>query len=296
MNRGRLPALIGLLGAEAQIIAHGPIDLACTNDPALAGDLCRDFVGKLPVWLDLETWPEFSPRRILTNRRISQGLANADLVTVPTRGLWEEVRQRNPRVYILTDPVIIQSDEKQDVLELLDPAIGFFDSTESNLDPQIIIEIALANRPWQIYIAGSVALNPALQEADRRVPNLHLLPEEGTGILSRFKVAVFPYSISRTKTYWLPQAVLQAWAVNTPTVCSPLPELNNHPDLTLFATMATGFTARIQEILAHPDQTAMQTAKAAAFIADEHSPQVCRKVLGEVLGPYLAADDATKSL
>ena len=133
--------------------------LAVTDDPAHAAELRRDFVGKLPVWLDLDAAPR-SGETARAQRNAQRGIAGADLVTVATRGLWEKVRQSNHRVHLVPEPIVATSSSSGDTSLLVSPAIGFCGPASPFWDAELAINLATLNRSLAVHLGEEALLDP----------------------------------------------------------------------------------------------------------------------------------------
>lgn len=275
----RLQSLIALPGFPGEQAAHGPINLACTDNPAVAAELKRDLAGKVPVWLDLDAAPPFAYSR----HRLRAGIAAADLVTVGTRGLWEEVREHNYRVALVPDPVALPEPTTAERPPLVGPAVGLFDRENHVVDHQILIDLARQNRDLEMHLDGEIVKHPLLKSAERQLPNLHFAHDAGESLWRGLLAAVLPYRNDRQTLYWIPRPLLECWAVGLPAVVTPLPEVGRLEPLALFAATATGFAARIKQLLAEPEAAADLGKRAADFIAREHSLQAVARRLQSAL-------------
>ena len=266
----RLAALVALPDVGCETTTHGSIDLAATDDPLMAAELASGFVGKLPVWLDLDGDPATLAR---LNRAARRAIARADVVTVATRGLWEMVRETTLHVFLVPEPVPTPPAPPPGTTPLLRPAIGWYGIDDSHLRLDLLIEIALAARDHQIYFGGPAAAAVDKAAATDDLPNFHLLPEADATLWRRLSIAVFPFPVGKETETWLPTGLLAALASGTPVVSTPLLEPARLDAPIAFAVDGGGFAARVAEILADPEQTALRAKQGREFIAREHAPQ-----------------------
>jgi len=274
----RLRRLLALADFPGEAVAFGAIDLACTDDPATAAELRRDFVGKLPVWLDLDAAPRAGLRPAPT-----KGIARADLVTVSTRGLLDDVRRINPRVELLPDPVEPPATATEDDPPLIGPAVGYVGPTDESWDADVPVAIAEQERRLQVHLGASAAKIDALAAAERRLPNLHFLPDDRAVWRRRFLVGIFPYRIDDQTRCWLPAPLLETWAAGIPAVCAPLPEVARLGPFALTAASPAEWAHHVQRLVAEPETAAQIAREATAFIAREHSPATVLARLRECL-------------
>lgn len=267
----RLQRLAALAGLEVDRHFQTAIDYAATDQPALVAKLVRTFRGKLPVWLDLNG--RQSP--LLWHRRpYRRAVAQAGLVTVATRGAWEELREVNDRVHLIPDPVTCEPEPGTPPAALLSPAIGYAGGASEWFLPQILVDLADQRRDWQVFIAGETAHLPLFQAAAKNRPNFHLAPNAGPEFWRRLQVAVLPFTVDRFNENWLPDEYLQAWVHNVPVVGTPLLEVARLDAPVLFATDPTGFIRQTQLLLDDPQQAGQRAAGARNFVAREHDSDI----------------------
>jgi glycosyltransferase involved in cell wall biosynthesis len=271
----RLRRLLALPGFPGEAVAFGAIDLACTDDPATAAELHRDFVGKLPVWLDLGALPAKSSAW--------KGVAKADLVTAPTRGIVDEVRRHNARVALLPDPIEPPPHPTDDDPPLVAPAVGYVGPVDDSWDAAIPIALAEHERQLEIYLGAGARSSAAIVAAERRLPNLHLLPDDRAIWWRRFLAGVFPYRVDRATKFFLPAALLEAWAAGIPAVCAPLPEVVRLGPFAVTAATPEEWVAQVRRLVAEPETAAQIAREAAAFVTREHSAPAVLAALREFL-------------
>jgi glycosyltransferase involved in cell wall biosynthesis len=287
----RLRRLLALPGFPGEPVAFGAIDLACTDDPATAAELHRDFVGKLPVWLDLDAAPRAGLRAGFKPAP-TRGIARADLVTVPTRGLLDEVRRIAPRVELLPDPVEPPPPATEDDPPLIGPAVGYVGPTDEFWDADVPVIIAEQDRRLQVHLGASAAKIEPLAAAERRLPNLHFLPDDRAVWRRRFLVGIFPYRVDDRTRRWLPAPLLETWAAGIPAVCAPLPEVAHLGSFAPTAASPAEWAHQAQRLAAEPETAAQIAREAAAFVAREHSPAAVLARLRECL--YALSDQLLK--
>ncbi len=263
----RLRRLLALPGFPGEAIAFGPIDLACTDDPTTAAELHRDFTGRLPVWLDLDLPPDTAPR----GHKLD-GIKLASLVTVPTRGRWDQIRHLTPRVALVPDVVEPPPPGREDDPPLVGPAIGYVGPIDERWDAAVPIALAEVERRFQIHLTAAAAARESVVLAERRLPNLHFLPDDRASWWRRMVAGVFPYQVGPQTAHWLPASLLKAWAAGVPTVCAPLPEVARLAPSALTATTPAEWARHVQLLVAEPEQASRLAQDAAAFVAREHAP------------------------
>jgi len=278
----RLKSLLALPGADLSATASGPIDLAATDDAATAADLVRDFAGKLPVWLDLDGAPTQQNAKH-NRRREKAGIQAANLVTVATRGLWEEIREMTYRVVLLPDPVAPPSPVSGKATPLIGPAVGYVGAADEPWQAEMVTDLARIARKLAVHIGGAAARHPAIIKAERALPNLHLHPDAGNELWRRLRAAVFPYVVDTPTHNWLPAPLLAAWSEGVPTVTTPLGEVMRLPTPVLTATTAAGMAGQIDALLATPDEAAEDGRALQAFVETEHQPAQLAARLRETL-------------
>ncbi|HPQ68765.1 MAG TPA: hypothetical protein PKW95_06525 [bacterium] len=277
----RLRALLALPDFAGEIIAHGPLDLVATDDPLMALDLRRDFIGKLPVWLDLDaSRPE---KEILpTSRRGRQALRQAELLTVSTRGLLAEARRCNANALWLPDPLAPPAAKAVDELPLVPPAVGFVGPREPALRWEVFAELAQRERRLQLYVGGDAADEPFLREAERRLPNLHLRPGDDETLWTRLHAALLPYRLDALPVHALPPALIRACQAGKPVLCAPLLEAGRLDATLSFADDAAGYARHLQSDLLNktPTRAAGEILRAAVA---HHHPESVAAILNEAL-------------
>ena len=266
----RLKNLVSLPELGFDEVVQGAIDLAATDDPLVAKELVSGFVGKLPIWLDLDSDPA-GPARL--GRRAKKAIAAADVVTVATRGLWEIVREHRHRVFLVPDPIPPTPSPKPATMPLLRPALGYCGANSVHLQGDLLVEIAATKRDYQVYIGGPAADRPEFVAADATLPNFHRLPEADPSLWRRLSVAVFPFEVDKATETWLPHELLTALRAGAPIICTPLLEVGRTDLPVSFATSADGFIARAAELMADAEQCGARIKRGQAFIAEEHDPK-----------------------
>lgn len=264
---------------EVDHLFQTTVDYAATDEPLIVEELTRTFRGKLPIWLDLDGG--HSPL-LWRRRRYRRILAGATVVTVATRGCWEEVRESTHRVHLVPDP-LAGDPPAEPPDSLLPPALGFAGETGKWFLPHIPVELAEQRRDWQVYLAGEAARLPVFQAAERNLPNLHLAPEANSDFWRRLQVAVLPFAVDHSNENWLPGACLQAWVHSVPAVATPLAEVARLDAPTLFATDTTAFIRQTQLLLDEPQNAARQATAARGFVLREHDPATVAERLRRAL-------------
>jgi len=274
-------ALLALPDFAGEIVAHGPLDLVATDDPYMALDLRRDFIDKLPVWLDLDAArPE---KEILpASRRGRQALQRAALLTVSTRELLAEARRYNADARWLPDPLAPLAARTVDELPLVPPAVGFVGPRNPALRWEIFAQLAQGERRLQLYVGGEAANEPFLREAERRLPNLHLRPDDDETMWTRLHAALLPYQLDALPVYALPPALIRACQAGKPVVCAPLLEAGRLDAALSFADDAAGFARHLpsDRLIAFPTRAAGETLRAAVA---HHRPEAVAATLNEAL-------------
>ncbi|MDP8222124.1 MAG: glycosyltransferase [Candidatus Lernaella stagnicola] len=263
--------LTRLPGFEFHKTPQGAIDLAVTDDPAMVGELAAGFVGKLPLWLDLDGHPNTVLRM---KSRHWRELSRATMITVATRGMWEAVREFHHDVYLVPDPVEETPPARVAELPLLRPAIGFAGEYNPWCNIDFLPEMAALRRDQQIYVAGEAGRQRRSREAAARLPNFHILAEAEAALWRRFSVAVFPYAVDKPTEYWLPYELPAALSAGALVVATPLTELARGDLPISLASRPAGFAARVAELLADAAAAAALRRRGREAAAAEHAPSV----------------------
>lgn len=205
--------------------------------------------------MDLHSAFATAPRQLAEQE--SELIRSADLVSVSSAFLFEEIRHQSANVVLLRngcDYDLFSSAAKRGSphqREKSRPLIGYYGAVAEWFDVELVASLARKRPDWDFVIVGSTAA--AEVSALRRLRNVSLAGErpygEIPGWLERFDVAIIPFRITPLTRATNPVKAYEMLAGGKPVVSTPLPEMSAMAPLVRIASTVDEFEKQIEEAL-----------------------------------------------
>ncbi|HEX7175910.1 MAG TPA: glycosyltransferase [Pyrinomonadaceae bacterium] len=247
--------------------------------------LARKVIGALDpalvVYYCIDRLSESSPgaRRVVHSER--RLLAEADLVLVTSRDLYEMTAEVTSRVELLVSGVHVEQFERarrsraeahKKFPALPGPIVGFVGSLRNSIDLALLARVAELAPDLQFVLVGPRFTDVTPLAA---LPNVRLLDaishEDVMHYMVRFDVGVAPYLINQFTAAIMPVKLKEYLAAGLPVVATPLPEVRRfaeqHPGLVRLAGDPAEFVASLREALSDsaPEMSARRIAVARQY-------------------------------
>ncbi len=165
-------------------------------------------------------------------------LHKADLVFVTAKGLIEERKKINPKIFFIPNGVDYSHFSKardesvmipDDIRNIKHPIIGFVGGISSWVDLQLIKNVAQKRKNWNFVLIGPHDRSEIDLHMFDELPNVFLLGKREKGMLPQyiknFDVCINPFKINRLTNTVNPLKVYEYLASGKPIVSVDMPEV-----------------------------------------------------------------------
>jgi polysaccharide pyruvyl transferase CsaB len=182
--------------------------------------------------------------------------ADADLVIVTARALYEKQRLQNPNCVLVPNAAAFEHFAKVpaavplELSEIRSPVVGYYGAIADWFDSKLLAAVARARPDWSFVLIGSTFLADLTPFAD--LANVHLLGERPytslPAYLHAFDVALIPFKITPLTESTNPVKFYEYLSAGKPIVSVALPELVSGTDerLVRFGADAGDFVQQIE--------------------------------------------------
>jgi GT2 family glycosyltransferase/glycosyltransferase involved in cell wall biosynthesis len=257
-NAAWFPTLFESMRRELRIVSAVSLVQVATWREA-AEEARRRFGWKV-VYDCMDEWDSFpgmSPALVAEEERL---VAEADLVTVSARRLFDKWHGRNPRVELVRNATDFAHFAAPQAERLLDdirhPIVGYYGAIAPWFDVGLLAAVA-AQRPQYsfVVIGGVFDVDVAPLKA---LPNVHLLGQQPyarmPSYLHDFDACMIPFVVDDITAATDPVKFYEYISLGKPVVSTHMPELELHRELLYFADDANEFAEQLDAAVREQDE------------------------------------------
>jgi GT2 family glycosyltransferase/glycosyltransferase involved in cell wall biosynthesis len=210
-----------------------------------------------------DSFPGMKPQLLVAEERL---VAEADLVTVSARRLFEKWHGRNARVVLVrnaTDFEHFATPTSERFLgDVKHPIVGYFGAIAAWFDVDLLARAASQRPDCSFVVIGGVF--DVNVDALTKLPNVHLLGQQPyarmPGYLRDFDVCMIPFVVNEITAATDPVKFYEYISLGKPVVSSYMPELEPFADLLYLANDEEDFLRKLDLALSEND-SALRTRR-----------------------------------
>ena len=212
-----------------------------------------------PIVYDcMDEWDSFPGMKAELVAAEERLVAEADLVTVSARRLFDKWQGRNPRVELVRNAADYAHFAAPSTERLLDdvphPIVGYFGAIAQWFDVALLASVAQQRPGYSFVLIGGVFdvdVTPLTA-----LPNVHLLGQQPyarmPAYLRAFDVCVIPFVVNEITAATDPVKFYEYLSLGKPVVSTHMPELEPHRDLLYLAD--DDFLSQLDRAVAEDDE------------------------------------------
>jgi Glycosyl transferases group 1 len=254
-----------------------------------AAEARRRFGWKI-VYDCMDEWDSFPGMKAELVSAEERLVAEADLVTVSARRLFDKWQGRNPRVELVRNAADYTHFAAPSAGRLLDdvphPIVGYFGAIAAWFDVALLASVAKQRPAYSFVLIGGVFdvdVTPL-----SALPNVHLLGQQPyarmPAYLRAFDTCVIPFVVNEITAATDPVKFYEYLSLGKPVVSTHMPELEPHRELLYLADDADDFLRQLDRAVAENDEE-LRTRRIALARANTWAmrAEAMRRAIGEVL-------------